>query len=150
MATPGACDLTGPMALPMTPGLRATLDRVNSTVNDAITFVPDLEWRGVEDLWSYPVHGCGDCEDYALEKRRRLVAAGLPRGALTLAIAYPRSAPSPHAVLLAETDAGTWVLDSLTDALACWDGAGLNYESRERPDGRWDRFDQSLWEWDDR
>lgn len=148
-ANPGDCDMSGPDRLVLDPGDEMLIDRINRTVNAAVTPMPDLEWRGVEDVWSYPVLGCGDCEDVALEKRRRLVGAGLPRAAFTLAIGYPRSAPSPHVVLLAETDQGTWALDQRADVLTCWDAAGLNYESRERPDGRWSHFDQSLWDWDD-
>ena len=37
----------------------------------------DMEMWGREEVWSYP-EGIGDCEDYALEKRRQLMALGVP------------------------------------------------------------------------
>lgn len=39
--------------------------------------VSDLDNYGSEEVWAYP-EGSGDCEDYALEKRKRLSGAGLP------------------------------------------------------------------------
>jgi len=46
--------------------------------------VTDLENWGVVERWSHPDDGYGDCEDYALLKRRMLIEAGWPREALLL------------------------------------------------------------------
>ena len=46
----------------------------------------------------------------------------------------------PHAVLLVETDTGTWVLDNLNDEITCWSAVPYRYERRERPDGLWIRY----------
>ena len=68
------------------------------------------------------------------------MAAGLPSAALTMAVVYHREAYFLHAVLLAETEAGTFVLDNLDDALLCWDTPPWRWDLRERPDGQWTRF----------
>lgn len=140
---PGECTMSGPTTWPWDDAVRVLLVGVTREVNAQVRFMTDLDSIGEEEDWRYPIRGHGDCEDMALEKRRRLVALGVPRAALTMAIVHHRAAVSSHAVLLAETTAGTWVLDSLNNELRCWDAAGYDYETRERPDGRWDRFDQS-------
>ena len=55
------------------------LIRVNNWVNETIKPLTDLEHWGVVERWSYPDDGYGDCEDYALLKRRMLIEAGWPR-----------------------------------------------------------------------
>ena len=144
-AFPGDCRMIGTPVLDWNEELVHLLERINREVNAAIAFMPDPEWWGEEERWSYPVHGHGDCEDVALEKRKALVSIGLPRAAMTMAIVHHVEKPSNHAVLLVETTGGTWVLDSLVDEVLCWNRAGLNYESRERVDGQWERYDQSSW-----
>jgi predicted transglutaminase-like cysteine proteinase len=139
------CEMSGPNRLADDPATRALVARVNRQVNAQIRFMSDLDSVGVEEDWRYPVRGYGDCEDIALEKRRRLVSQGLPRAALTMAIVHHQNRASSHAVLLAETLGGTFVLDNLSDAITCWDQAGFNYETRERADGQWDQFDQRVW-----
>ena len=47
----------------------------------AVKPVSDLDNYGSEEVWAYP-EGRGDCEDYALEKKKRLSEAGLPPGNL--------------------------------------------------------------------
>jgi predicted transglutaminase-like cysteine proteinase len=137
---PGACALAGDPVLAWSEALHAELARLNAEVNGAIAFVPDPDNLGQEEVWSFPADCRGDCEDFALEKRRRLTEAGLPSAAFTMAIVFHELELFPHAVLLAETTRGTWVLDSLHDALLCWDALPYRYARRERPDGQWARF----------
>lgn len=137
---PDACRLAGAARLDWTPATRAVLARVNREVNAEIRLLADQECFGLEDLWDFPRNGVGDCEDFALEKRRRLVAQGMPGASLTMAIVHHRDLFFAHAVLLSETTQGTWVLDNLAPGLACWDAVPYRYERRERPDGLWDRF----------
>lgn len=142
---PSDCDLGGPDTVVADGAVATLLERINREVNAQVRFEPDLERSGEEDRWDYPCAGKGDCEDIALEKRRRLVAAGLPRGAFTMAIAHHRASFFSHAVLLAQTARGTFVLNGLGDALLCWDRVPFNFETREHPDGRWSRYDQRGW-----
>ena len=139
--------MTGPTAIELNTAVLQAIEKINCEVNAEIRFMEDPEWRGKEDEWSFPVLGRGDCEDFALEKRKRLVEAGLPRAAMSLAIVYHKKLMSPHLILLLETSDGTMVLDQLNNEVLCWDKVPYNYESRERMDGRWDRFDQSVWNW---
>lgn len=136
------CTLAGEPVLQWNDEIRTVLSEVNRKVNAEIIFVPDWAFWGVEDRWSYPTAGRGDCEDFALEKRRRLVMEGVPSAALTLAIAHHVDDYYPHAVLLVETTAGTFVLDNRQDELQCWDSPPYRYERRERPDGQWTRFER--------
>lgn len=144
---PGQCDMAGESVIELNVRILQALTKTNREVNAEIRFADDPEWQGNEEEWSYPVSGHGDCEDFALEKRRRLVAWGLPRASMSMAVVYHKAFMCPHALLLVETTAGTLALDNLDSAIHCWDKAPYNYESRERPDGQWDRFDQSLWQW---
>ncbi|MGI1662878.1 transglutaminase-like cysteine peptidase [Palleronia sp. KMU-117] len=135
-----ACALAGAPLIEWTGAIGWLLDGVNRAVNAEVALVPDWDSIGREELWSFPVHGAGDCEDLALEKRRRLVGAGLPGAALTCAIVFHQVQFFPHAILLAETTTGTWVLDSHYDEVLCWDAVPYIYRLRERPDGQWTRF----------
>ena len=64
------------------------LQGVNRQVNEEIELVSDMDNLGVEEQWNFPIDCRGDCEDFALEKRERLVAIGWPRSALTISIAF--------------------------------------------------------------
>lgn len=144
-SNPGHCGMRGPRVLRWRKSLARDLAGVNRAVNAEVRFVPDHESSGEEELWSYPKSGAGDCEDLALEKRRRLVALGLPRAALTMAIIHHRTLGFSHAVLVVEKTRGSFVLDNLTDEIKCWSRLPFNFETRERPDGLWTRFDQQDW-----
>lgn len=146
---PDHCDLSGPTRVVHAPGLLAMLDDVNAAANRRVDCsVTDSDLYGQEEYWAYPEGRFGDCEDIALFKREELVHLGLPRGALTLALVHHRVTMTPHAVLLVETTAGTYLLDTLSDPALPWHEAPYNFEARERPDGRWDRYDQEIWRYE--
>ncbi len=142
---PAECDLGGPVVVASSPALMQTLGAVSAAVNREITFALDASQYDAEEYWALPTSGYGDCEDRALEKRRRLARLGLPRGAMRIALVFHRDLLTAHGVLTVETTAGTYILDSATDAVLRWDQAPYNFEARERLDGRWERFDQSQW-----
>jgi predicted transglutaminase-like cysteine proteinase len=89
---------------------------VNVAVNHEYAYQHDSDHYHIDDYWTYPQDGKADCEDFALEKRRRLVEKfGWPRAALSIAIVYPKGNSGKdelHAVLVARTDRGLLVLDS--------------------------------------
>ena len=143
--TPRECDLRGATVLPFSPGLLHSLRTINAAVNNEIAFALDIEQYNVEEHWALPVSGRGDCEDMALEKRSRLVRSGYAPGALRLALVFHRTLLNSHCVLTVETTAGTYLLDSFTSEVLRWDQTPYNFEARERPDGYWDRFDQTQW-----
>lgn len=142
---PAECDLSGPPLVVLDGRIWQIVVEVNRAVNAEITFVPDPEEFGFEDYWTLPTEGWGDCEDFALEKRRRLAEAGLPSAAMRLAIVQHRLLLFSHAVLTVETDRGGIVLDDRHDEILCWNDAPFNYEIRENVDGTWSRFDRSEW-----
>jgi predicted transglutaminase-like cysteine proteinase len=103
----------------LSPQRWAELRQINRSVNHAITPMTDRDLYGVEEFWTRPVmqkggREYGDCEDYALEKRAQLIAAGWSPDALALAIAVaPRI--GLHATLIVQTDQGDLVLDNMHD-----------------------------------
>lgn len=139
---PNDCALSGDAVLSTNPSLHKLLFTVNAAVNADVEFVPDMDRLGVDEQWEFPSNCQGDCEDFALEKRRRLVEAGLSSASLTMAIVHHEVQFFPHAVLLVETNTGTWVLDNLYDEVMCWDAVPYRYERREQPNGEWLRFAQ--------
>jgi len=146
---PSACDMSGPRLIVLNTVTMRLLMTANAEVNQAVDCtMNDYELFGFEEYWALPSEGLGDCEDIALFKRERLVELGLPRGALTIAIVRHRENMAPHAVLLAETTAGTYLLNMFTDDVVLWHEAPYNFEARERPDGSWERFDQSNWSYE--
>jgi predicted transglutaminase-like cysteine proteinase len=120
----------------LTPELMQLLTRVNRDVNGAISKRDDTTSAfGLADHWDLPIadakgaRAYGDCEDYVLEKRRALAAAGLPPQALSMAIARTRRGEL-HAVLVVTTDRGEFVLDNLSPWVTPW--AELNYDWVQR------------------
>lgn len=142
---PAECEASGSAVVALTPDMWNTLVAINRAVNEEIVFVPDPEECGFEDFWDLPTTGYGDCEDFSLEKRRRLAEAGLPRAAMRMAIVQHQTRLFSHAVLTIDTTRGALVLDDLRDDVICWNDALLNFEMRENADGTWSRFDHSLW-----
>lgn len=91
-----------------TPAVLSSLISVNMKVNAEIRLHSD---NSRQDVWKVDV-AAGDCEDYVLTKRARLLAEGWPSSALSIAIVFTRKGEG-HAVLVARTDAGEFVLDNL-------------------------------------
>lgn len=115
----------------------ATLTRVNQSVNREISFGDDTQTWGNSDYWALPMEqgkGVGDCEDYVLEKRRALVAAGVPAQALSIALVITPWGES-HAVLLVATDQGDMVLDNLSSWVTRWNTTGYHWMERQAPGG---------------
>jgi len=108
------------------------LQQINLSVNTSVEEMSDREQFGKEDVWSLPTTGRGDCEDYALLKRKLLIQRGWPSSALLLTAALTPQGEW-HLVLIAVTDKGDYVLDSLTDTLRTTSQTGYTYLSRQSP-----------------
>ena len=95
-------------------------DRRRSTTRSTSSVTPrtDMEMWGKEELWSYPTN-VGDCEDYALEKRRQLMALGVPAGDLLITVVRQPNGDG-HAVLTVRTSRGDFVLDNLEPRVLAW------------------------------
>jgi predicted transglutaminase-like cysteine proteinase len=114
----------------LTPQTWKTLTRVNRQVNAAIRPITDREHWGEDDRWDLAEDGYGDCEDYQLVKRKRLVAAGLPRRALRVAAVIDEG-DEPHAVLMVRTDRGDFILGNKRNTVLPWRQTGYVYVQRE-------------------
>ncbi|MBX3566926.1 MAG: transglutaminase-like cysteine peptidase [Rhizobiaceae bacterium] len=113
----------------LTRKLWATLISVNNHVNSTVAPRTDMEMWGVEEKWSFP-KGEGDCEDYALEKRRLLMAKGVPAGDLLITVVRQRNGDG-HAVLTVRTSLGDFILDNLEGRILAWSDTDYTYIKRQ-------------------
>jgi predicted transglutaminase-like cysteine proteinase len=123
-------DTSEPERVPLTAQSWRGLQAINAEVNAEITPVTDADHWGVAESWDYPSDGKGDCEDYALFKRKRLVEAGFPRRALLLTVVLDEDRAG-HAVLMVRTDRGDFILDNKRGAILPWNQTGYVYVKRE-------------------
>jgi predicted transglutaminase-like cysteine proteinase len=106
------------------------LVRINREVNEEIEPVSDLEHWGTLEKWSFPTDGKGDCEDYVLEKRKRLIEAGWPRQSLLVTVVRDKKGDG-HAVLTVKTDRGDFVLDNQEVRVKGWTDTGYKFIKRQ-------------------
>lgn len=116
----------------LTRQLWAAMVEINDVVNNAIAPRTDSEIWGVEEYWSYPTNGYGDCEDYALEKRRRLMNAGVPASNLLITVVRQPNGDG-HAVLTINTARGDFILDNLEPRILAWEETGYQFLKRQSP-----------------
>lgn len=101
-----------------TPQHLSELDEVNRYVNRKIRPATDYEIFGVNERWIIPT-GQGDCEDYALLKRKILIERGWPPSALLMTVVRDELGEG-HAVLTARTAQGDFILDNKVDEVMLW------------------------------
>src|SRR3954469_7578977 len=105
-----------PAPVNLTPERMSELRQINSHVNGTIVEVSDMDQYGREDVWTLPTSGRGDCEDFALLKRKLLMQQGWPASALSISVGTTSSGEA-HAVLVVTTASGEYVLDNLTPSI---------------------------------
>lgn len=120
-----ACAKTVPAVIELTDDKLSQLRDVQWSVNHRVA--PTHEPAGV---WEYPTDGKGDCNRYALAKRRQLIALGWPESALLLT-AVLTSSGEGHLILTVLTTAGELVLDNLQREVVM-DWRALPYRFLER------------------
>lgn len=132
---PEQCRNTGgPEVLKLTPDRETELLNINLAVNKSIS--PKKDATGA-DTWDVDVSS-GDCEDYALTKRRHLIALGWSSASLRIAVALTATGEG-HAVLIARTSKGDLILDNRTGEIKDWkrtDLRILKIQTKENPK-RW-------------
>ena len=129
--TPGECK-QGPLEeqrFSATPARLSELDSVNRTVNREIAPATDLEIYGVAEYWTIPTVR-GDCEDYALLKRKRLMERGWPASALLMTVVRDEKGEG-HAVLTARTAQGDFILDNKVEEVKVWHRTGYDFMMRQ-------------------
>ncbi|MEQ1653414.1 MAG: transglutaminase-like cysteine peptidase [Hyphomicrobium sp.] len=112
-----------------TPERLSELDEVNRTVNHEIEPATDAEIYGVNELWTLP-KARGDCEDFALLKRHRLMERGWPSNSLLITVVRDEKNEG-HAILTARTSQGDFVLDNKIEAVRLWNQTPYHFVMRQ-------------------
>jgi predicted transglutaminase-like cysteine proteinase len=112
-----------------TPERLSELDEINRGVNHEIEPATDMEIYGVPEYWTLPTTR-GDCEDYALLKRHRLINRGWPSAALLMTVVRDEKNDG-HAVLTARTSQGDFILDNKIDIVRLWNQTPYHYVMRQ-------------------
>lgn len=102
---------------------------INTTVNTNVVAVSDEQLYKVSEYWTYP-NGYGDCEDFALEKRRELMARGWPASTLLMTVVREHDGAG-HAVLMVRTDRGDLILDNQDALVKLWKDTPYQYLKRQ-------------------
>lgn len=105
------------------------LDEINRLVNTTIEPLTDLELYGVTENWTLPVDK-GDCEDYALLKRKMLIERGWPSSSLLLTVVRDEKGDG-HAVLTARTMQGDYILDNKISEVRIWNRTPYEFVMRQ-------------------
>ena len=111
--------------LALTKARRSQLSEVNLEANRRVAAVTDQERYGVPERWTLPTNA-GDCEDYVLLKRKRLIELGWPTSALLITVVFDERGDG-HAVLIVRAGGSELVLDNKTDAILTWDQTDYTY-----------------------
>lgn len=126
MGNPSECRVsTGASTIALTDYREKQLRRVNASVNASIRSVNDNSNDEFGDVWQIAVNS-GDCEDFALTKRKRLISMGWSPRALRIAVARTGSGEG-HAVLVVKTSEGDLVLDNRTNTIKPWKKTDLRW-----------------------
>jgi predicted transglutaminase-like cysteine proteinase len=116
-------------AVVLTDDLWEQLVRTNNRMNTEIVPVTDADLYQVGEFWTYP-DGYGDCEDFALAKRRDLIEQGWDASALLMAVVR-ESNGNGHAVLIVRTDRGDLVLDNQDSFVRLWNETPYQFIKRQ-------------------
>ena len=85
---------------------------INRAVNQQIQYATDRHDYGIKGYWTRRKNSLEDCDGYTLEKRARLLAAGVPTEDLRVAFVEVPDVGF-HTVLVAnDPERGDWVLDN--------------------------------------
>jgi predicted transglutaminase-like cysteine proteinase len=103
------------------------VQRINWEVNSNTIYKTDAEKYFTPEFWE-AADGEGDCEDYALAKRNRLLALGVPLQDLRLCVVFTETeegqrrlrlkragvmeTEGDHAVLVVRDSRSDWILDN--------------------------------------
>lgn len=137
---PGLCSTSGgKKVVALKPGLSDELQQVNRAVNARIKERSDMANVGKDDDWRVP-SAYGDCEDFAILKKRELIKRGWPASALLLTVARYRG--EGHTVLTVRTSEGDLILDNLTSSVKDWSRTPYSYFARQAQGNgsRWERI----------
>ncbi|WP_170413403.1 transglutaminase-like cysteine peptidase [Ruegeria atlantica] len=95
------------------------IQRINRQVNATTRAVTDQSQYSTTERWALPTSRGGDCEDFALLKKRDLIRAGVDPNKLLIATVLD-TRRNAHAVLVYRSAQGDLVLDNLTNQIKPW------------------------------
>lgn len=101
----------------------------NNRYNSQIVPITDQDLYQVGELWTYP-DGYGDCEDFALAKRRALIDDGWSASTLLMAVVRETNG-NGHAVLMVRTDRGDLILDNQDNMVRVWSDTPYQFVKRQ-------------------
>jgi len=117
-------------AMTLTAERWAELNEVNTKINRAIVFENNTQGVAAERWVIAPA--TGDCNDYAVTKRRELIAGGWPARALLLAeVKTPWG--EGHLVLVIHTKQGDYIADNLVPQIRAWSVAPYRWVRMQTP-----------------
>jgi predicted transglutaminase-like cysteine proteinase len=105
---------------------------VNTKVNRQTKVIADKTQYGREEYWTLPTAQGGDCEDFALLKKKMLIEYGVAPENLLIATVLDRQMKS-HAVLLLRTAKGDVILDNLNKDILPWRKTGYTFLKMQSP-----------------
>ncbi|MDP5216141.1 transglutaminase-like cysteine peptidase [Ruegeria sp. 2205SS24-7] len=106
--------------------------QVNRQVNAVTRDVTDRQQYNMEEKWALPTRLGGDCEDFALLKKRDLIRLGVDPRKLLLATVLDRRR-NAHAVLIYRSAQGDLVLDNLSNQIRPWQATGYIFLRMQDP-----------------
>jgi predicted transglutaminase-like cysteine proteinase len=106
-----------------------TILKVNYTVNTNIQPMTDMQLYGVEEKWAVPTVA-GDCEDFALLKRKLLMQSGISASDLPMTVVLQPNGEG-HAVLTVRTDRGDFILDNMRNRVLLWSQTEYRFLKRQ-------------------
>jgi predicted transglutaminase-like cysteine proteinase len=115
--------------LAMSPENWNMLVQVNTYVNGKIKPKSDQDLYHVAEKWTYPT-SAGDCEDYALLKKRYLQSMGFSADELLMTVLLDEKGEG-HAVLTIVSDNGDFILDNRRDDILRWDQTPYKFLKRQ-------------------
>lgn len=119
----------------LTPSTLKLLEAINRSVNSEIVPIQKVYGSDLKIGWTIGPKA-GDCNDYAVTKRHRLIESGLPARALRLSVVRTPDQIG-HLVLLVSTTDGDLVLDNLTPSIRSWQNTDYEWlKIQSRADAR--------------
>ena len=117
-------------AIKLTAERWAELNEVNTQINRAIAFESNTQGVMAERWVIAPA--TGDCNDYAVTKRHKLIARGWPARSLLLA-EVKTSWGEGHLVLVVHTKEGDFIADNLAPHIRAWSAAPYRWVRIQSP-----------------
>jgi predicted transglutaminase-like cysteine proteinase len=106
--------------------------KLNRQINRKVRSIADQAQYGRAEHWALPTARGGDCEDFALIKKKHLIEAGLDPQMLLVSTVLDRNR-NAHAVLVMRTGQGDFILDNLRDEVLHWRQTGYTFLRMQDP-----------------